>query len=152
MGSEMCIRDRLERENNKLLRKIKEIESDLVQNRLRNSTENSLLQEKLQKTESGLIQNRRWNSSLEALNWLNTHHSRNKKGLGFVSRHVTKPISKKYVRLLENIICFHCGESGHHRYAYPIRKKAMERNSIYVKQMWIKKDELISTSKGMGRK
>ena len=45
----------LESENNKLLRKLQETESDLVQNRLRNSSENSLLQEKLQKAESDLI-------------------------------------------------------------------------------------------------
>ena len=38
-------------------------------------------------------------SSSEALNWLNTHHSRNKKGLGFVNRHVIKPVNKKYVGL-----------------------------------------------------
>jgi len=69
-----------------------------------------------------------------------------------VIRHVNKPVSKKYVGLPENIICFHCGKAGHHRYACPIRKKAMERNSIYVKQIWIKKDELIAMSNGMGPK
>jgi len=64
-----------------------------------------------------------------------------------VSRRVTKPVNKKYVRLPENLICFHCGKTGHHRYACSLRKKAMERNSIYVKQIWIRKDEL----KGMGQ-
>jgi len=140
----------LESENNKLLRKLQKTESELVQNRLRNSTKNSQLQEKLQKNESDLIENRRWNSFSEAVNWLNTHHSRNKRGLGFVSRRVTKLVSKKYIGLPKNIICFHYGKTGHHRYACPIRKKAMERNSTYVKKIWIKEDELISMSKGMG--
>jgi len=37
----------LESENNKLLEKLQETKSDLIQNRLRNRTENNLLQEKL---------------------------------------------------------------------------------------------------------
>jgi len=34
-----------------------------------------------------------------------------------MNRHVTKPVDKKYVGLLENIICYHCGKTGHYRYA-----------------------------------
>ena len=70
-----------------------------------------------------------------ALKWLNTHHSRNKKGLGFVTRRTINPVNKKYVGLQENIICFHCGKIGHYRYTYLLRKNAMERSMLYVKQI-----------------
>jgi len=68
-------------------------------------------------------------------------------GLGFVNRGVTKLVNKKYVGLQENILCFHCGKTGHYHYTCPLRKGAMERNLLYIKQMWIRKDELISMSK-----
>ena len=48
--------------------------------------ENRKLLEKLKQAESDLTANRRWNSSTEALEWLSTHHNRNKKGLGFVQK------------------------------------------------------------------
>ena len=114
--------------------------------------ENNQLLEKIHKAESDLVQNRPWNSSSEAFNWLNTHHSRNKKGLGFVSKRVTKPANKKYVGLSESILYFHCGKTGHYQYACSLRNRAVERNSVYVKQIWIRKDELMSMSKKMGPK
>ena len=91
-------------------------------------SENNQLLEKVRRAESDLIQNRRWNNSSKALNRLNTHHSQNKMGLGFVNRHVIKPMNKKYVGLQENIICFHCGKTGHCHYTCSLRKEAMERN------------------------
>jgi len=48
--------------------------------------ENHQLLERLKKAESDLTANRRWNRSSEALKWLNTHHNRNKKGLGIVAK------------------------------------------------------------------
>jgi len=48
-------------------------------------SENNQLLEKVHKVESNLVQNRRWNGFSEALNWLNTHHNRNRMGLGFVN-------------------------------------------------------------------
>jgi len=48
--------------------------------------ENHQLLERLKKDESNLTANRHWNSSSEALKWLNTHHNRNKKRLGFVTK------------------------------------------------------------------
>jgi len=146
-----------------LFEKVHKAESNFVQNRHRNIfskalriealiNENSQLIEKLHKVESELVQNRHWNSSSEALNWLNTHHSCNKKGLGFVNKLVTWPINKKYVGLQETTICFHCGKTGHYRYACPLRKTVMERNSLYVKEVWIRTDDLSSMSKKMGPK
>ena len=115
--------------------------------------DNKQLREQVERAETDFTENRRWNSSSEALNWLNTHHNRNIKGLGSVNGHVTKPVDKKYVGLPENIICYHCGKTGHYQYACSLRKRAMERNSLYVKQIWIRKDELNSmTKKRMGPK
>jgi len=48
----------------------------------------------LEKAESDLTANRRWNSSSEVLKWLNTHHNRNKKGLGFVSKRTVYPVNR----------------------------------------------------------
>jgi len=95
-------------------------------------SENNQLLKKAHKAKSDLIQNRHWNSSSKAFNWLNTQHSRNKSGLEFVNRPGTKPVNKKYVGLQDNIICFHCEKSGY-RYACPLRKRAMERNTLYIK-------------------
>ena len=96
---------------------LSKVESESISLKLRIESlmnENNQLIEKVHRAESGLVQNRRWNMSSEAFNWLNIHHSQNKIGLGFVNRHVTKPVDKKYVGLQENTICFHCGKTGHY--------------------------------------
>ena len=76
--------------------------------------ENSKLVEKLKQAESDLAVNRRWNRSSQALNWLNTHCNQDKKGLRFVTKHTVYPVNRKYVGLPKNIICFHCGKTGHY--------------------------------------
>ena len=68
-----------------------------------------------------------------------------------MTKRTVYPVDRKYVGLPENIVCFHCGKMGHYRYACPIRRYAMESNSIYVKQIWVRKDE-ICTYTGMGPK
>ena len=66
-------------------------------------------------------------------------------------KRMTYPVNRKYVGLAENIVCYHCGKMGHYRYTCPSRKYAIERNTGYVKQIWVRKDE-ICTSKGLGPK
>jgi len=92
--------------------------------------------------ESDLAANRHWNRSSQALNWLNTHHSQSKKGLGFEKKHTVYPINRKYVGLSENIVCFHCGKIGHYRYTFLSRKNAIDRNLVHVKQIWVRKKDL----------
>ena len=106
-------------ENDQLLGKAHKVESNLVQNKRYDSSSEVYDH----KVKSNLVQNRRQKSSSNGLNLLNTHHSRNKRGLGFVNRPVTRPVNKKYAGLQENIICFHCGKTGHYRFACPLRKK-----------------------------
>ena len=134
--------------------KMKDLEGECLQlkQRIENLTiENAQLLEKLNETESDLARNKQWNSSSTALKWLNTHHNRNKNGLGFMAKHTDYPVNRKYVSLPEYIVCYHCGKTGHYRYTCPSRKNAMERSMIYVKQIWVKKNE-IYLSKGMGHK
>ena len=50
-----------------------------------------------------------------------------------------------------NIVCYHCGKTGHVRYVCPSRDQAFKKNFNCVKQIWIRKDEL-SMLKGMGPK
>jgi len=95
--------------------------------------ENNQLLEKLKRAKSDLTVNRRWNSSSAVVKWLNTHHNRKKKELGFVNKRSVNLVNKKYVGLQGSIICFHCGKMGHYRYTCPLRKYAMERSMIYVK-------------------
>jgi len=66
-----------------------------------------------------------------------------------VKKKTVHPVKRKYVGLSENILCFHCGKTGHHRYSCPSRKYAIERSLVYVKQVWVRKDEL-HMFKGMG--
>jgi len=68
-----------------------------------------------------------------------------------VTKRIIYPVNRKYVGLPENIVCFHCGKMGHHRYACPLRRYAMDKNFVYVKQIWARKGEL-SVSKEMGPK
>ena len=134
--------------------KMKDLEGECLQlkQKIENLTiENAQLLEKLNKTESDLARNKQWNSSSTALKWLNTHHNRNKNGLGFMAKHTDYPVNRKYVSLPEYIVCYHCGKTGHYRYTCPSRKNAMERSMIYVKQIWVKKNEIYS-SKRMGPK
>ena len=113
--------------------------------------ENKDLTTKAKRTEHDLATNKLWNKSSQALDWLNTHHSRNKKGLGYKPKRTVYPIHRKYVGLPENIVCFHCGKTGHYRYSCPSRRYAIEKNERYVKQIWIRKDELY-LSKRIGPK
>ena len=113
--------------------------------------ENKNLAEKLKQVETDFAVNRGWNKASQALNWLNTHHNHGKKGLGFVKRNTVYPAQRKYVGLPENIVCFHCGKTGHYRYSCASRNYAIEKNLVYVKQIWVRKDEL-HMSKGMGPK
>ena len=142
MKQEAFVADLTKLENESLELKQK-VESLLV--------ENSKLLEKIKQVESNLAANRGWNRSSQALNWLNTHYNQDKRGLGFVTKRTVYPVNRKYVGLPENIVCFHCGKTGHYRYACPIRRYAMESNLTYIKQIWVRKDE-ICTSKGMGPK
>jgi len=94
---------KLEDESLKLEQKV---ESLLVENRK--------LLEKLKQAESDFAANRHWNKASHALNWLNTHHSRGRKGLDFVTKCTVYPVNRKYIGLPENIVCFHCGKTGHY--------------------------------------
>jgi len=104
--------------------------------------ENNKSLEKLKQVESDLAANRRWNRSSQALNWLNTHHSRGRKGLGFEKKHTVYPNNRKYAGLPENVVCFHCGKRGHYRYTCLSRKNSIERNLVNVKQIWVRKKDL----------
>jgi len=100
--------------------------------------ENGKLLEKLKQVELDLTTYRRCNCSSQALQWLNTHHNLNKKGLGFVAKRTVYPLNIKYVSLPENIICFHYDKTGHYHYTCPLRKYDMERNLTHVKQIWVR--------------
>jgi len=106
------------------------------------------LLEKLKQVESDLPANKRWSRVSQALNWLNTQHIHGRKGLGFETKHTVYPANIKYVGLFENIVYFHCGKTRHYRYACPLKRYATDKNLVYVKQIWVRKDEL-SMSKGM---
>jgi len=113
--------------------------------------ENKNFNEKLEQVEADFSTNRRWNQASQALYWLSKNHNHGKKGLGFVKKYTVYPCNRKYVGLPENIICFHCGKTGHYRYACSSRKYTIERNLIHVKQIWVRKDYFF-VSKGMGPK
>ena len=142
MKEEDFVTDLTKLENESLELKQK-VESLLVENRK--------LLKNLKQVKLDLAANRRSSCSSEALQWMNTYHNGNKKGLGFVAKRTVYPVNRKYVGLSENIICFHCGKTCHYRYTCPLRKYAMERNLIHVKQIWVRKD-YVYMSKGMGPK
>ena len=97
--------------------------------------ENQNLHEKLKQVEQEQAASKRWLDSSDALNWLNTIY----------------PCKRKYIGLLENIVCYHCGKTEHVRYVCPSREHAFKKNFSCVKQIWVRKDEL-SMLKRMGSK
>jgi len=113
--------------------------------------ENNKLHETLKQVEIDQATNRHWNKSSQALNWLNNHHNRGRKGLGIEKKHTVYPCNRKYVGLPENIVCFHCGKTGHVKYTCLSIKHALEKNPSYVKQIWVRKEDL-SMLKRMGPK
>jgi len=100
------------------------------------------LHEKLKQIEQEQAANKTWLDSSDALNWLNTHHNRGRKGLGFVKKHTIYLCNRKYVGLPESIVCYHCGKTGYVRYACPSREHALKKNFGCVKQISVRKDEL----------
>jgi len=131
------------------LTKLKKESLELKQKAESLLAENNKLHEKIKQAEIDQATNRHWNDFSQALNWLNNNQG--KKGLGFMKKHTVYPYNRKYVGLPENIVCFHCGKTGHVRYTYPSRKHALERNLGYVKQIWVRKEDL-SILKRMGPK
>jgi len=113
--------------------------------------ENNKLLDKLKQAELDLVANRRWNMASYALNCLSNHHNQGGKGFGIKQKHIVYPRHWKYVGLPENIVCFHCGKTGHVRYTCLSRNNALERNFGYVKQIWVRKEDLCLL-KGMGPK
>jgi len=113
--------------------------------------ENKNLHDKLKQVETDLVTNKHWNNASQALNWLSKNHSHGKKGFGFGRKHGDCPRDRKYVRLPENVLCFHCGKTGHVRYTCPSRNNALKRNLGCVKQVWIRKKDL-HMCKGTGPK
>ena len=51
--------------------------------------ENHSLHEKFKQAEIEQAANKRWYDSSDALNWLNTHHNRGRKGLGFETHSIS---------------------------------------------------------------
>ena len=49
--------------------------------------ENNKLHETIKQVETDQATNRHWHDSSQALTWLNSHHNRGRKGLGFVKKH-----------------------------------------------------------------
>jgi len=74
--------------------------------------ENNKLHETIKQVETDQATNRRWHDSSQAVDWLNNHHTRGRKGLSFVKKHTVYPCNRKYVGLPENIVCYHCGKPG----------------------------------------
>jgi len=65
------------------LTKLKKESLELKQKAESLLVENNKLHEKIKQVEIDQAINRRWNDSSQALNWLNNHHNRGRKGLGF---------------------------------------------------------------------
>ena len=112
---------------------------------------NNKLLEKLKQVELDLAANKRWSSCSQVLNWPNTHHKQGKKDLGC-------GMNIPFILLIENmwdylkiLFVFIVEKRGHYRHACSSRKYAIERNLIYVKQIWVRKDE-ICMSNGKGPK
>jgi len=114
-------------------------------------TENQSLHEKIKQVEIDKASNKRWHDSSDGLNWLNTHHNRGRKGLGFIKKHTIYPCNRKYIGLPENIVCYHCEKIGHVRYTCPSREYAFKKNYGCMKQIWVRKEDLFML-KRMGPK
>jgi len=143
---------RLEEENFVTsLTKLEKESLDLKQKLESLLAENQSLHKKLKQVEIDQATNKRWHDSSDALNWLNTHYNRGRKGLGSVKRHTVYPCNRKYVGLPENIVCYYCGKTGHVRYTCSSREHAFKKNYGYVKQIWVRKEDL-SMPRRMGPK
>ncbi|XP_070008194.1 uncharacterized protein [Nicotiana sylvestris] len=91
-----------------------------------------VLKEDLGKVKHELDRTCKWNNSSDALSWLQDHHSCNKKGLGYGTPTPKWDPKSKYITLLENKICTHCGKTGHYKSECNAKEKASQKNKIYV--------------------
>jgi len=95
--------------------------------------QNKRLQEKITKLEQRKCENNLREQFPKVFPWLKSPKTRN--GLGYGKKEKVKFVDKKYVGMPENIICFHCGHTGHVRYNCPIRRNSDLRNSSYACSM-----------------
>ncbi|XP_070003127.1 uncharacterized protein [Nicotiana sylvestris] len=74
-----------------------------------------VIKEDLSKIKHELDITCKWNRSSDALSWLQEHHSSNKRELGYGTPAPKWDPKSKYITLLENKICTHCGKIGHYK-------------------------------------
>ncbi|XP_070056524.1 COP1-interactive protein 1-like [Nicotiana tomentosiformis] len=70
------------------------------------------------------------NRSSDALSWLQEHHISNRRGLRFGNSAPKWDPKRKYLTLLENKICTHCGKIGHYKSECTAKEKEHEDEAI----------------------
>jgi len=108
--------------------KLKSLLSKEKQKNERLVNQNDQLKAKLTKLEKRISENNLREQFPKVFPWIKNP----KKGLGYGRKKKMKYVDKKYVGMPENIICFHCGHTGHVRYTCPIRRGFDERNRSYA--------------------
>ncbi|XP_070004627.1 uncharacterized protein [Nicotiana sylvestris] len=93
-----------------------------------------VLKEDLGKVKHELDRACKWNKSSDALSWLPEHHSSNKSGFGYGTPTPKWDTKSKYITLLENKICTHCGKTGHYKSECNAKEKASQNNKTFVQE------------------
>ncbi|XP_070017456.1 uncharacterized protein [Nicotiana sylvestris] len=91
-----------------------------------------VLKKDLNKVNHELDRTCKWNRSSDALSWLHEHHSSNKRGLSYGTPAPKWDPKSKYLTLPENIICTHCGKTGHYKSEFIAKEKGKRVNNIYI--------------------
>ncbi|XP_070028917.1 uncharacterized protein [Nicotiana sylvestris] len=76
----------------------------------------------------------KWNKASDALSWLQEHHRRNKRGLGYGTQALKWDPKSKYLTLTENKICTHCGKIDHYKNECNAKEKASQKNKVFVQE------------------
>ncbi|XP_070026701.1 intracellular protein transport protein USO1-like [Nicotiana sylvestris] len=93
-----------------------------------------VLKEDLGKVKHELDRTCKWNKVSDALSWLQEHHSSNKRGLGYGTQAPKWDPKSKYLTLLENKVCTHCGKTGHYKSECNTKEKASQKNKAFVQE------------------
>ncbi|XP_060190430.1 uncharacterized protein LOC132619592 [Lycium barbarum] len=137
-----------------------ELESELKKAKINLSAElekNKQLQEDLRRVKTELDKSLHWTCSSDRVVVMCKGND-SRRGIGYKKSKIPFNPHSKYVSVIDNWICTHCGNTGHYKDSCKARFQSVHRNRAYVEKKtqecgtWSPKDEIFDTVKGSSQK
>ncbi|XP_070051363.1 uncharacterized protein [Nicotiana tomentosiformis] len=120
-----------------------------IESRLENSqkgkevpSEAHIKLEKLGRVKSDLEKSLKWTWSSDAITAMYTNNRANRQGIGFQREKIPYNPHSKYVIVLDNWLCTHCGNTGHFKENCKARFQSQQKNKVFAEKGTVKGSSL----------